>query len=349
MRSPRASNPVAFDIARAPARVGVIVPAYGVAHLVAEALESLQAQTMPYWECVVVDDGAPDDVAAAVAPFLDDPRITLLQTENGGVSAARNRAIAQTSAPYIALLDGDDKFRSDYLARTLAALEEDSRARLVTVNARTFGAVPQECRCFTGKQGRGDGVHGSLADVLDRSFGVYIGSTFRRVDFEQIGGFDESMTHAEDFDLWVRLLLLGGHALYIDEMLGDYRVRSQSASAAEQKMLKGNIRTFEKALEALGPDRPEAATARAMIADNRRQLRFAEAVDKVIGGDRAALAEIESNLGPEHGPAWRGYLLLWSLAPALARPMLALRHRRNARGAGMSADAIAATGKAATA
>ena len=56
-------------------RVAVIVPAYGVAHLVGEALHSLQAQTLSNWECVVIDDGAPDDVAAAVAPFLTDPRI----------------------------------------------------------------------------------------------------------------------------------------------------------------------------------------------------------------------------------------------------------------------------------
>ena len=51
-------------------RVAVIVPAYGVAHLLGEALASLQAQSLAAWECVVIDDGAPDDVAAAVAPFL---------------------------------------------------------------------------------------------------------------------------------------------------------------------------------------------------------------------------------------------------------------------------------------
>lgn len=332
MSSSRAFTPPSYPIARA--RAGVIVPAYGVAHLMAEALGSLQAQTMPFWECVVVDDGAPDDVAAAVAPFLDDPRITFLKTENGGVSAARNRAIARTSAPYTALLDGDDMFRPDYLARTLAALEDDPQARLVTVNARIFGAVSQESRCVTGKQGSGDGTRGSLADVLDRSFGVYIGSTFRRADFDRVGGFDESMTHAEDFDLWVRLMLLGGHAHYIDEVLGDYRVRSSSASAAEQKMLKGNIRTFEKALGALDPAAPEATIARAMIAEYARQLRFSVAADRVIDGDRAALAELESSTGPEHGPAWRAYFLIWKVAPALAGPMLALRRRRNARGAG---------------
>ena len=66
-------------------RVAVIVPAYGVAHLVGEALASVQAQTFQDWECVVIDDGAPDDVAGAVAPFLSDPRICFLATANQGV------------------------------------------------------------------------------------------------------------------------------------------------------------------------------------------------------------------------------------------------------------------------
>ena len=86
-----------------PARVAVIVPAYGVAHLLGEALTSLQRQTFTQWECVVIDDGAPDDVAGAVAPFLSDPRIRFLATANHGVSAARNTAIAASSAPLVAL------------------------------------------------------------------------------------------------------------------------------------------------------------------------------------------------------------------------------------------------------
>ena len=87
------------------ARVAVIVPAYGVAHLLGEALDSLKAQTFAAWECVVIDDGARDDVAGAVAAYLADPRIRFLATDNRGVSAARNRAVAASSAPYVALLD----------------------------------------------------------------------------------------------------------------------------------------------------------------------------------------------------------------------------------------------------
>jgi glycosyltransferase involved in cell wall biosynthesis len=80
-------------------RVSVIVPAYGVAHLLGEALDSLLAQSFTAWECLVIDDGAPDDVAGAVAPYLADPRVRFIATANHGVSAARNRAIAEARAP----------------------------------------------------------------------------------------------------------------------------------------------------------------------------------------------------------------------------------------------------------
>ncbi|MGB3795095.1 MAG: glycosyltransferase family A protein [Alteraurantiacibacter sp.] len=316
--------------------MAVIVPAFGVAHLLGQSLDSLLAQTMTDWECVIVDDGAPDDVASAVSPYLADPRITFLQTDNRGVSTARNRAIATTTAPLIALLDGDDILRPQYLTRTCAVMEADPAARLVTVNARIFGAVPKTRLCFNGRQGNGDGGRGTLGDVLDRSFGVYIGATFRRIDFEAIGGFDPAMTHAEDFDLWVRLMLLGGHALYIDEVLADYRVRAQSASASDVKMLMGNIQTFRKALDQLDANAPEAAVARTMIAHNSQELRFTLAADSIIEGNTAALAELKANAGKDLGAVWRLYFALWSVMPSLAAPMLALRRRRNARGAGVT-------------
>src|SRR5688572_9357825 len=129
-------NPARMSSAPAPSarvpRVAVIVPAYGVAHLLGEALDSLQAQSMTDWECLVIDDGARDDVAGAVAPYLADPRIRILATDNRGVAGASNRAVAASSAPYVALLDGDDLYRPHYLARTAAALDADPQARLVT-------------------------------------------------------------------------------------------------------------------------------------------------------------------------------------------------------------------------
>ena len=315
-----------------PSRIAVIVPAYGVAHLLGEALASLQAQTLTAWECVVIDDGAPDDVAAAVAPFLRDSRIRFIATANHGVSAARNRAIAESSAPYIALLDGDDLLRPDYLARTVAVLDADAAARLVTCNARIFGAVARERPCFTRPQGSGDGTNGTLGDVLDRSFGVYIGTTFRRNDFDATGGFDTAMAQAEDLDLWVRLMLLGGHARYVDEVLGDYRVRPGSASASAERMLLGNIRVYEKALPHLA-GRPERALVERLIRENRQALAFEHAIDRIIDGDtRRGLAELHAAGTQLGGAVWSAALVAWQVFPALARPMLRWRRHAHTRG-----------------
>jgi glycosyltransferase involved in cell wall biosynthesis len=320
--SPPASEP----------RVAVIVPAFGVAHLVGEALNSLLAQTFGEWECVVVDDGAHDDVAGAVAPFLHDPRIRFLATDNRGVAAARNRAVATTTAAYVALLDGDDLYRPAYLARTVAALDADDGARLVTCNARIFGAVEHERLCVDRRQGTGDGATGSLGDVLDRSFNVYIGSTFRRADFDRLGGFDETMTHAEDFDFWVRLLLTGGHARYIDEVLGEYRVRPSSASASAARMIQGNLRVYEKALAHLG-EGPEAGVAHRMIAENHAALAFEEAVTQVAEGDIArGLPALRAAQRGRGGAVWLLAFLLWRLFPQLAPPIMRWRRRKHSRG-----------------
>lgn len=315
-------------------RVSAIVPAYGVAHLLGEALESLLAQTMPDWECVVIDDGAPDDVAGAVAPYLHDPRIRFMATDNRGVGGARNRAIAACTAPLLTLLDADDMLCPRYFEAILPPLEQDLALRLATPNARIFGAVAEERFCVSAKQGTGDGVHGSLSDVLDRSFNVYIGSTFRRVDWQAVGGFNETMTHCEDFDFWVRLMQLGGDALYIDEVLGEYRVRPGSASGASEKMIRGNLFVYHQAAAALA-GKGEGRVAEAMIAKTEADLAFEQAMSQVAAGDTTAgLPALRASKGKVSGIVWAVAFALWRVAPALAPPMIRWRLRNHARGGG---------------
>ena len=315
-------------------RVSVIVPAYGVAHLVGESLASLQAQTMTDWECIVIDDGAPDDVAGAVAPFLSDPRIRFLATANHGVSGARNRAIREARAPLIALLDGDDRFRPTYLETTVGLLESDSTLRLVTCNALQFGAIAHECLCVERPANAPHPRLGSLSQVIDRSFNVYIGTTFRHADFDAVGGFDETMAQSEDFDFWVRLMMLGGQAYYVDAALGDYRIRPGSASASIVRMILGNIKVYEKAAKALPADAPEQAVLRATIASSRSALGLEYAIDRIIDGDvTLGLSELREHAHRLHGLKWRAFFALWRFAPALAQPMLGWRRQMHSRGA----------------
>lgn len=309
-------------------RIAVIVPAYRVADYLPETLDSLLAQTFVDWEAVVIDDGSPDDAAAAVAPYLADPRITFLATENRGVSVARNSAIAHSRAPLIALLDGDDRLRPGYLSAMVEALEGDPDAVFATCNAQFFGSgsrVGQNVR-----DGRDKARIGTLATVLDRTFNVYCGTAFRRSGFERVGGFDPEMRGSEDLDFWVRLLIGGGHALYIDQVLGDYRVRPQSASMNRLMILRGAHRVYAKAQAALA-GRPEGALAARLAAELDTQIEFEQAVWEIVNGEVAAGLRRLGKGAAGLSPRWRIALRVWRLFPALARPMLVNRQRRHAR------------------
>lgn len=309
-------------------RVAVIVPAYGVAALVGQALTSLQRQTFDAWEAVVIDDGDAA-VARAVAPFLRDPRIRLVASENRGVSAARNRAVAESGAPLLALLDGDDLFLPTYLATLVPLLENDPTLTIATCNARIFGAVSASRLCV-------ERPHAEQADwlaVLDRSFNVYIGSVFRRADFDAIGGFDTAMHHAEDLDLWVRLLRRGGKARYVDAALGEYRVRAGSASSQAAALLRGSLRVQEKMRGTVAPGSPESLAIERLMNTTREALAFETAIDRIVAGQaRAGIADLRGLTRHIDGPVWHIALAMWHWLPALAAPMLRWRRRAHSRG-----------------
>src|SRR3990172_4396851 len=89
--------------------VSVIVPCYNHGHFLAEALESVLAQSWQLWECIVVDDGSTDDTRQVVEAFVQiDTRFQYLHQSNQGLSAARNAGIAVCKGSYIQFLDADD-------------------------------------------------------------------------------------------------------------------------------------------------------------------------------------------------------------------------------------------------
>jgi hypothetical protein len=308
-------------------KIAVIVPAYGVADLLPEALDSLLAQDFTAWEAMVIDDGAPDDVAGAVEPYLADPRIRFIATVNRGVSAARNHAIELSQAPLVALLDGDDLLRPNYLSRMVEAMDADPDATLVTCNANIFGAVPPGSLVVP--SGVTVAQTANALDVLNGSFNIYIGSTIRRDDWRKIGGFDTAMTHAEDLDFWVRLLLLGGHARYLDAILGDYRIRRNSASTNSIGLIKGRMRLLTKVIEA-HTGTPEADFAAERLIHEAKEAELADAIATIVAGDtKKGLPAIRQQRAALKGPIWAFSFALWRIFPQLAPHMLAWRARRH--------------------
>ncbi len=105
-------------------KVSVVIPVYNCERTIAAAVDSAFAQRFDGgFEVIVVNDGSTDDTRAALEKFGD--RIRVIEQENAGVAAARNAGIREAAGEYIALLDGDDTWTEDKLAKTVVVLEQN--------------------------------------------------------------------------------------------------------------------------------------------------------------------------------------------------------------------------------
>ena len=107
-----------------PPKVTVVLPTKDRSSLLRVAMSSVMAQTYSNWELIVVDDGSVEDIAAVVAEYASDPRVTLLRhPENKGVAAARNTALAAATGTFVAYLDSDNTWKPDFLELMMRHLE----------------------------------------------------------------------------------------------------------------------------------------------------------------------------------------------------------------------------------
>ena len=193
------------------ARVAVIVPCYNYGHFLAESLSSLQSQTYPLWECVIVDDGSTDATREVAAALMSrDDRFTYLRQKRGGPSRARNAGLATTSGEYIQFLDADDRLEPDKLRAHVDYLERHPDVGIVYGDAVTFG--PERDDRVVSPLALGGPV-GSGSGTIDR---FVVGNPLvveaplvRRTVVDGVGMFSEGLFSLEDWDLWTRCAVAG--------------------------------------------------------------------------------------------------------------------------------------------
>lgn len=206
-------------------RVSVIIPARNAATTLALTLASVQAQTLPQWEALVINDGSTDHTAAIVARMATaDPRIRLLQGSAQGSSAARARNVGINAAQgrYIAFLDADDLWLPEKLAMQIPML--DQGAPLV------FSAYQR----FAGPDGTPLGTIPARSTVRhsDALDGNPIGCLTAVWDSHHFGrAHMPDVALQEDYAFWLMLLRSGATAVGLPHVLARYRVAPGSASA----------------------------------------------------------------------------------------------------------------------
>jgi glycosyltransferase involved in cell wall biosynthesis len=184
--------------------VTVITPAYNVAPYIHDTVSSVLAQTHAQWSMVVVDDGSTDSTADCVAGYRD-PRIRLIRQSNAGVSAARNRGIAEaTATDAILFLDGDDWLVPTALADLAATLRDHPAS--VAASARYIRVHPDGKHVPSHPP-----PHGHLLPrLLVRNPFVNGGHLLIRAGAVALAGaFRNDLNYGEDWEYWTRLALLG--------------------------------------------------------------------------------------------------------------------------------------------
>lgn len=191
-------------------QVSVVIPLYNKARHIGRALNSVFAQTVSPAEIIVVNDGSTDDSAQIVVGY-DDPRIHLINQPNAGVSAARNRGIAEATGNLIAFLDADDAYSPDFIATILRLREahpycgafataysiEDIEGQLASVYYSGVPDWPWEgvLPSYVTSVATGEPIISSSSVAVLKSIML------------ECGGFPAGERLGEDLDTWLRIAL----------------------------------------------------------------------------------------------------------------------------------------------
>ncbi len=222
--------------------VSVVIPCYNSEKTIKRALLSVAQQSYKDYDVVIVDDGSVDDTKIVVEDFFNglDMLYQYIYQENAGPSAARNRGVKNSSGEYIAFLDSDDEWHPRKLEIQLAIMREkklnflgsryqydafDDSKKIVKLQSYTFNSL-----------------------LIKNKYSTP-GIMMKKVFFQNLGGFDESLHYAEDYDLWLQAAYK--RDLYMIESPKLVRLYKEAygengLSAAMYSMFKGELYLAKK-------------------------------------------------------------------------------------------------------
>jgi glycosyltransferase involved in cell wall biosynthesis/tetratricopeptide (TPR) repeat protein len=200
--------------------VSVIIPTFHSEKHITETIHSVLNQTYKNYEVLIVDDGSQDETLAIMKGLRDkNPgKITkILEQENRGPSAARNRGIAEARGELILALDADDQISYDYLEKAVSEFQRDPSIDVVFTEAVFYG---HKNKIWALKDV-------SLPDLFMRNQ-VNVTALFRKRCWARVSGYDENLPGYEDWDLWIRLAKEKYKFFRIPEPLFFYRHKRRS-------------------------------------------------------------------------------------------------------------------------
>jgi len=202
--------------------ISVIVPCYKQAEFLDECIDSVIDQTFQNWECIIVDDGSPDNTEEISKAWCKkDSRIKYYKKINEGLSKARNYGINLAVGTYILPLDADDKIGKQYMELALPYFENDNNVKIVYCRAELFGIMQGEWKL----------PEYSFKKLITKNI-IFCSAFFYKTEWERIGGYDINMIKGlEDWEFWINMLKNGGEVVKIDTVQFYYRKKQTSMTS----------------------------------------------------------------------------------------------------------------------
>lgn len=221
--------------------VSVVMPAYNAEKYIAEAMESVIAQTYTNWELFVVDDCSADNTANIVQSF-EDKRISYIKNpENLGPAFSRNCGIEAAKGEYIALIDSDDIWHENKLEKQIE-LAKKTGADIIYCS---YGMIND-----AGVRVNNDYIVTETTDFEKTLKENMLSCSTVLIKSELLKKYKfSSQYYHEDYVLWLMLLKEGNEAVGIAEVLADYRLLENSRSFNKKKSAKNRWRIYRKRLK----------------------------------------------------------------------------------------------------
>ena len=221
--------------------ISVIVPCYNQAQYLDECLQSVLDQTYEDWECIIVNDGSPDNTEEVAKKWVEkDNRFKYFYKENGGLSSARNFGIERANGEFIQLLDCDD-----YIAKNKFALQLDElKNNDVSISDYQHFGAPTDLVIRLYRSPFSKEIF-NIDDLLlnwetDLSIPCHC-VLFRKSAIQ----FNEKLKNHEDWVFWVQLLYKSKKIVYNRNILAYYRYSPTSLSRNAEEMRSGFVKACD--------------------------------------------------------------------------------------------------------
>jgi glycosyltransferase involved in cell wall biosynthesis len=215
-------------------KVSIVIPYYNAVKYIEETIDSVVKQTYNNWECIILNDGSPDDGETIILNKIkNDARFYYYAQLNTGVCEARNNAMKHAKGEYILFLDADDLISPNFLEETVKVLDENVTVSVVTSIVKLFGGRKKVLQITSY----------DLPTIIGDNK-IVVTSLFRKTDFDAVGGFNLNMKDGyEDWDFWIGILKRGGKVVCAEKATFYYRYLQKSRNNTidiekEQKLRK---------------------------------------------------------------------------------------------------------------